>query len=823
LEEFYRARGFFGAQVLIRVRADPASGGTALTYLIQSGPRATISTVVFQGETAPFTPAQLVEQLEQRPGRPYDQSTLREDVDRLQTWLVQQEHRAADVRPPTESIDAAANTVALTYPIEVGPRVTAVVEGADLEDLRRRNLLPFLGEQGFDEALVTQAAGRVRRYYQEQGHYRVQVESRIEEEGDELRVVLTVAPGPVYTLEEVRFTGNETFGAESFTDLIATAPRGALARFGLGSRGRLVTEELDADLENILAFYRWEGFPAAEIGPARVEEQGSELRVEIPIREGLRQVVETLELRGVQAVDPRSLSLPLEPGGPFSPSRLDQALARLRQAYVDRGYAGAQVSARQEWDEGRSRVGVIIEALEGPRILLDRVIVRGNQRTDSDVIRRSIALRPGDPVSQARVYEIERDLYRLGIFSSVDAELTLAGIEASTRDLIVRVREGLPRRVAYGLGFEYSREDDDYGPRGSVSFTHNNVAGRALTLRGDLRVSSRLGDGGDGIDVSSRLLLGQPYLGRYPVPTTYSLFYFDENRDFGNVTRKGARVESHRDFGDRRVGLVYDYRLVELTDAEDPFRAEPEDQDLQISSLVPSFFWDRRDDPLLATRGWSSLAQLQYAFPFLQAEGEFLKLFVQQTQYLPLNGRPPAGLEQVVVASLRAGGIEPFDTLRPELSFPLQLRRQGLPSADVFIDERFFAGGATTHRAYGLDDLGIRGETLILRPGEDRDPGNPRNYYSSGGNGLLLFNLEYRFPLFGPVFGGSVFYDAGNVWPDWRDIDTGDIKQGIGVGLRYNSPIGPIRIDVGYKLDPDPGEEDSENRYQFNFTFGNPF
>jgi outer membrane translocation and assembly module TamA len=132
----------------------------------------------------------------------------------------------------------------------------------------------------------------------------------------------------------------------------------------------------------------------------------------------------------------------------------------------------------------------------------------------------------------------------------------------------------------------------------------------------------------------------------------------------------------------------------------------------------------------------------------------------------------------------------------------------------VFIDERFFAGGPTTHRAYSRDDLGILGQTLILRP-----TGSGPTPAGVGGNGLLLLNLEYRFPIAGP-FEGVAFYDTGNVWADWRRIDLGDLKAGAGAGLRWLSPIGPLRLDVAWKLDREPYEE---TKPVFSLSYGNPF
>ena len=175
------------------------------------------------------------------------------------------------------------------------------------------------------------------------------------------------------------------------------------------------------------------------------------------------------------------------------------------------------------------------------------------------------------------------------------------------------------------------------------------------------------------------------------------------------MTRYGARAEAVRVYGNRRVSLGFDYRIVEPS--VDPGIASNEierlDQPYQVTSLVPTFFWDRRDDPLSPTRGWSSLAQVQYAFPVpaFRTDTEFLKLFVQQTGYYNL-GRPG-----VLAASVRVGTIAPFKAIPTSGGVVLPF-----PSRNVPIAERFFAGGDATHRAYGRDELGIRGETLILNP-----------------------------------------------------------------------------------------------------------
>lgn len=795
LLDLYNERGYLDADVRVRVVTNPETRQAVVTYRAQSGPRSQIGIIEFRGPIEPYAPAELVERLELQPGEPFARRVAREDAERLRTWLIRQGYRTANVDTPEEVIDPEARTVRLVYPIEVGPRLELQVIGAEERQLRRRGLLPFLGDQGFDEALVLQATQRIKDDFQRQGHYEVEIDWDEQRSEGVLQLTLRIQPGPQYTLQEVDFTGNEAFRDERLAELMTTAGRSLL---NLGS-GRLVESELQRDLQNIRSFYALQGYGQAEVGPARIEARDGSLRLEVPVVEGPRQQLGELRFEGVEAIDLGAVrdNLPLRAGGPFHPFLLERMLGILRQAYRDRGYEEAQVSAGVTWNADRTLADVTIRALEGEQMVLDRVIVRGNQRTEREVIQRTLGVEPGQSISETRRLEIERDLYRLGIFSRVQVELSRAGPETAARDLIVRVEEGLPRRVRYSLGLEYG-SDNEIRPRGGFSFVHNNVAGKAYSLRTDLRASTR--------DLSARILFDQPYAGRYPVPLTYSLFGFRERKDAYDVERWGVRLEAVKTFTDRRTSLIYDYRIVEATPrGVVPPLSDREDRSYELSSLIPSFLWDRRDDPVLSTRGWSSFAQLQWAFPALGTEGDFLKLFLQQTQYV--------GLDQfgVLAASVRVGGIEPFSTL-PETDPELP---PSLPNSNIFIDERFFAGGATTHRAYSLDELGIRGETL--RVGE-RDNNGDYDVRGIGGNGLLLLNLEYRFPVFGPVE-GVVFYDAGNIWPDWREIDFGGIKSGVGLGLRWLSPIGPVRVDAGWKLD----RQFYEKSIAYQFSFGNPF
>jgi outer membrane protein insertion porin family len=685
--------------------------------------------------------------------------------------------------------------VSLTYPVDVGPRVELHLTGADPAKLKKRDLLPFLGEHGYDEALVLLAVERLRAWYQRQGHYRVEVDYR-EELGDgRLDLSLDVRPGPVYTLEEVRFEGNREVGDDQLRELTETAPRGL---WGIGG-GKLVDEVLEADLDNLRAYYALAGYRGTEVGPPEIDETESRLTLTVPIVEGTRQQVADLRFEGVESLDLDAVRgrLSLTSGGPFHPRRLDDSLNQIRAEYERQGFDQAQVSAQVDWDPDQTLAAVTVQVLEGPQTLVDRLIVRGNQRTEDEVIRRTIDLERGEPVSRSRLLDVERQLYRLGICSRVEVDLTPAPCGATDRDVLVRVEEGKVRRVSYGLGY-----DTEDGLGGLFGFTHNNLLGKAFSLTVDARVREQR--------QQYRLILDQPYFAKLKVPVTYSVFRLEETRETFEVTKWGTRIDVVEDLGARlagaRLALSYDYRIVEnvVTADLEPFDPDDdfdrEDQTLRISSLIPNFQLDRRDDPLDPSRGWSSVVQLQYAFPFLSAEGDFVKLFAQHTQYFDLGG---AG---VLAASVRAGGIEPLG----ELDMADPLVPPELPSSDIFLAERFFAGGSSTHRAFDRDRLGIPDRSLFPDAAGDLVP--------AGGNGLLRVNLDYRFPILGPI-GGTVFYDTGNVWADWRDIDRGDLRAGVGVGLRYISPIGPIRLEIGWPLDRLAGDDPNV----IFLSLGNPF
>ena len=785
LQDLYRAAGY--GEATVRVGVDVEGRTARVIYRVAAGPRTTVGEIGFEGLPADLPAEALARRLRLRPGVGLEETRVEDDLERLTAHLYREGYRTATVGAPRRQPGTDPYTVDLVYPVVAGPRIELHVTGADLDRLRRRKLLEAFETERYDEALLLATVRAIRRDLQKRGHYRARVSSSVERGDEALRVGLGVVAGPRYELVELDFRGNE-----SLTDAALEAR--AETSVGAGLRpGRLVEDLLAEDLENLRAYYALEGFWQASVGPPEVLIDGTSLRVGIPIVEGPRRLVADLRVEGLPPAVLAPVSLPLVADGPFHPSLVVASVDGLRAALEAAGYLSAQVSSKLVWHD-ETRVEVDLRVLAGPRALIDRIVVRGNRRTSDLLVRRALELEPGMPLSREVLLEAQRRLYRLGVFSRAEVRMAPAPPFAGRRDVLVRLTEGETQRLSYGLGY-----DSEDGLRGLAGYSHANIDRGGVSARFDLLWSER--------EKNARLAFRQPYVGRWRLPVTYSLFAVNEIQESFESRRRGFQLQAERILGKSDYGLLYTYKMVELEDTDpalQPLEIDRELREVEISSFTPSYFRDLRDDPLLPTRGWTAGLQTELAFPVGAADVEFLKLFAQHSRFVPLRRYG------VLAGSLRLGAIEPLGGfLDPTLPSSVLAR-------EIPISERFFGGGRNSHRAYRRDRLGVTGETVLEVP-DEADPAVSRRV-EVGGNGLLLANLDYRFPIAGPL-GGTVFADLGNVWGDWRDLDLGELKTGAGLGLRYLSPIGPLRLEVGWKLDRE-GDEDPSVIF---LSFGNPF
>ena len=820
LQDYYQENGYRSASVRLNVDLDEVRKLADVVFEVQSGPRATIQSISFEGDLGPLEESQLRSALRAEVGKKESRVEMRDDRDRLRGWLLDQGFLEATVGPVAVVFDPNTNTIALRYPVQAGDRIEVRVQGLEKKKLERQGLLPFLGDAGYDPALVRRAVDGIREELQTKGFYRATVQAEeIKSADSEIEagatpstdarrlLELKIDQGPRYRLDALSLDGDLIYPESQLRQLLETRPHQVLDP---GS-GVLVDRVLEEDLRNLGAFYQLEGFSEVEIGEPIVQVGDSEgsgsaqvrsLNVTIPVTLGPRRRVSNLEFDGASALQeelgPDATVLdqlpgkPLEPGGPYHSQRLDDLLDMVRAAFDERGFDRAVVSSEISWSDDGRLADIEVKVLEGPKTLIDRVVVRGNLQTRSGVVRRVLGLERGQPLSRGSLLEAQRRLYQLGVFSSASVtpgpvrqaenrQTEGPGPEMVSRDVIVRLEEGRRWRLGYGVSF-----DSEDGVGGLFSASLSNFAGRASTLRLDLRANEN--------EQRYRLLYTDRSIGRGVTPLSYSLYRVSELISAFRSERYGLQVEAARFFGDVRASVFFDYRNVDLEDENGGGSASstlPDEitrdlLEVELTSLTGTLQVDERNDPLDPTRGVAATLQFERAFSLFGTEEEFSKLFAQTAYYRGL------GRVGTLALNLRAGAIEP----------------ESSGSADrntVPISERFFTGGRTTHRAFSRDELGIPGRTVI--------DGIP-----VGGNGLLLLNLDYRFPISGPV-GGTVFVDGGNVWDDYDEVDLSDVRWGAGVGARYLSPIGPVRLEVGWKLDREVGED----AYEVFLSFGNAF
>jgi outer membrane protein assembly complex protein YaeT len=569
-------------------------------------------------------------------------------------------------------------------------------------------------------------------------------------------------------VESLVFTGNRAVSPRRLRPLVETRPAGLL------QAGRFRQEVLDRDLRILESFYRAEGYPDVVVGPAEIRFSADRTRVQIaiPIQEGLRLLVGDLTVEGARLLTTAELvaAIPLKPGGPWSEQRAEESRRILERLYARHGHLAAGVLLETDRREGRVEVVFRIREGEGTRI--GRILVGGLLTTEERVVRQELPFGPGDPFDPEKLQEAERRLSELGLFERVEVG-PLRPQPAPYADVDVTLREGRPWRLDLGAGYSTDQEWRTF-----LEVGHDNLFG---TGRG-ASVRETLASKGDRSDLVYRAR----HLFDSAWQSEASLFR-EQWREIGyrRQTAGGTAGIQRPLFPDRLRGLrsFFTYRLnwVRRYDVDRTLAAADVVAGSQlVASLTPSLILDRRNNPGDPTRGSSHLLSLEVGDGVLGSEVNFVK-FQLETRWF-LDWLSPT----VIALAGRLGLAAPYG---------------GTPALDIA--DRFKAGGHTTIRGYPED-----------RVGPVDAVGNP-----AGGNGRLLLNAEWRFPVW-RWLGGVLFVDSGTVTPEAGDLLRGSFKTGVGGGLRVGTPIGPLRVDVGYALNGLPRRED---RWHVSFGIGHPF
>ncbi len=790
-------RGYRRARVDARVDLEHAPERATLAFTVTPGVRARLQSVHVSAPTG-LALSSVASQLGVTGGSPYEPEELRRRADRYVEALKGLGYYTARVGLEPRFVDD--QSVALDVTVTPGPKVLVFFTGDALPADRREELVPIAREGTADEDILEDSVLRIIEYLSGQG-YRDATANFTREttsEGD-LIVTFSVARGPLYRLARVEVTGS----AAVSTSELAGAMR--LREGQVFSEGTL-----SADVSALQELYARRGYTQARVVPtaepltSAADARQVPVVVRIEVTENVRTVVASLRFRGNDTLASTELAagLGLQPGQPFFPTQLVIDRDAIEQRYVNAGFRNAIVTGDPHASADGASVDIVFTVDEGTRIYVDHVLVVGNVRTKSEIIRRELQFKTGDPLGLAAVTESQRRLATLGLFRRTRITELGHGAETS-RDIVVTVDEAPASTVGYGGGFEVGQflvSDEsgvasdrlEFAPRAFFEIGRRNLFGKNRSINLFTRVSFRPRnfDRQDLPEQDTRNAFSEyRIVAAYREPRVFGTAadaYLtgtleQQRRSSFNFARRAATAEVARRLT-RKVSVSGDYQInrTELFDEQ----IAPQDQllidrlfpQILLSSFSGSVARDSRDDLLGPTVGAYLSASGQLAARAIGSEVGFFKSFLTAQAF----HRVPRARGLVLATSARVGLATGFPR------FPANIGEAfGQPLKDLPASERFFAGGDTTVRGFALDQLGTP-ETL--------DPGG----LPLGGNGLVILNFELRQRIRGGL-GAVGFFDAGNVFSRVHTIELSELRGAVGFGIRYRSPVGPLRVDLGFK------------------------
>jgi outer membrane protein insertion porin family len=821
LSDYYSARGYRRRAITPRLLPGDSAELVTLRLAVDAGPRTTIRNVSVAGD--PGDPAaKIVNELDLERGRPYDRPAIDARLAAFEDEVRDLGYYEVSVEMTPTFFDEES-VVDLVINVERGRRVRVVFAGDPLPENRRQSLVPIRQERSIDLDLLEDASRNIESFLRQQGYRAAEASYIREDKGGEMVLTFTVNRGPLHRFVSIEVVGNSAVPAADIAPLLALKPGEPFA-----------DNRLTAVTMAVAELYRVRGFPRVAVKPEitwrppeRSEgEQVHPVIVRLLISEGLQSLVGDVSVSGTVAVpEPRITTLlTASSGRPYYRPQLDADRDAIERLYRNEGFANVRVEARVSARDDGTRVDIEWTIVEGPRVVVDRVLVSGNLRTSAEFIRREVAIKPGSAVGEDVLVESQRRLSALGLFRRVRI-VELPHGASLTRDILIEVEEAPPTTIGYGGGVEAGRrlrtgdgslaeERIDVAPRGFFEVSRRNLWGknRAVTLF--TRVSLRPRDPGGapehlldrgGYGLNEYRVVGtfrEPRLFDTPADANFTGFLEQAIRSSFNFRRHGVRVEYGRRL-DNFVGVSGRYSL-DNTKLFDIRSIQPEDEvsidrlfpQVRLSTVTGSVLRDTRLDPVDPAGGTLLGTDVSVALRALGSDVGLVKGFAQGFVYRRLPGRRPF----TVVAGARLGVAVGLERVLPD----------GTAVDDVPASERFFAGGDTTVRGFVLDRLGTP-ETLNAQG------------FPTGGNGLVVLNGELRSPYWKEAAAVG-FIDVGNVFRRAGEIRLGELRPAAGMGLRYRSPLGPLRIDVGFNLDPHLLPTGSrERRTVFHLSLGQAF
>jgi len=756
---YYHKRGY--PKVAVKIISSVANTGDAVNLhivIIQGQP------LIIKNITLPEDAELFIKMIR---GDVFDKDGLERDMKKLREHYKKRNY-IDPVIGPYRFVDGN-----LDIPVDPGPRLHVAFKNNNVFNSKKlKKEVPFLENEEVTGESVSETVNRIRKLYLGKGYYYAQVAAGIERSEHLVKVTFVIFEGEKVLLRKVHING-EKVDLQTVMKIIPF------------KEGKPYDDNLlETGKDDLIRFYKALGYLQFEIKDVKKQfsEDGLEISIEFDVNEGSQTRIDNIEMEGNKKLSQSRIMrfIHIKEGDPYNSVDIGDAKQGVLFFYRSKGYVDAYVEVKSMIKGNKA--SVMFSIIENRQSVMGKMIFRGNKKTKTYVIEREFTVREGDPYSQQEIARIRQRLYKLGIFSEVTIDMLdrddnkiVNDDNKIVRDVLVSLKEGKAGTVELSMGYS------DYEElRGSFDISYRNLGGQ----------NRQIGFRTEHSSVEERYVLNftEPwFLNIRSLPLKMFLtkeFTRAVNLETRDLLYKVDKfsyivgIEKELIIG-LKAGLNYEYSFTNTSDVDPGIILSKEDTGtLNIGSISPSLFYDNRDNPFDPTSGSHHGIVMKFASRAFLSETEFVKASIQNSWYFQLRKGT------VFAFSVRGGAAHSFEE-----------------AEEMPLIERFFLGGRNTVRGYTHDALGPK----------DKE-GNP-----TGGNFFANINTEFRFSIW-KGFGIVAFLDSGNVWQTSDNIDF-PLKHTVGGGVRYSTPIGPVRGDYGYKLNRESGESVGE----FHFSFGQAF
>jgi outer membrane protein assembly complex protein YaeT len=873
IRQLMQENGYYRARVTAESTSNAATQQVNILFHITPGEPAHIGEVKVTGHAA-LSQAQVQDIARMHSGDRVTAARVTNSLQHLRKKFQKQQRVLAQVSIAEQKYHPESNAVDYTFLIDPGPVVVIYAQGFHVSRGVLKRQIPVYEENAVDDDLLNEGKRNLLDYLQSRGLFDAAVDFQKENGPDVLRVIYSINPGPVHNLVHIEIAGNKYFTTKMLRERLQIQVASKFI-----SHGRYSGNLLKSDVAVLQALYVSNGFRQAKI-QTKVDDNyhhsDNRLAVHIQIEEGPQTVVGAVHIDGNQKVSVNAFpELNTSAGQPYSELNLANDRESILNYYFNHGFSHATLEITTTPSPGQpNHEDVTYTIQEGEQFFVNQVMVAGLDHTRDYVVQREIQVVAGKPLSQGDLLDTQSKLYDLGIFSQVDTAVQNPDGSDPQKNVLVQVEEAKRYTFTYGLGLEFETGlpagtsapggSTGVSPRVEFDITRLNVGGRDQTLTFQSHVGR----------------LQQRGLISYEIPKLFNsnrfkLFYtifYDNSLDVSTFTsqRLEGKIDLRQQIGKQQLNhstsitYRFDYRRVKASNLVSDF-SPAEFNLLSLPAHVggPGFTYirDKRDNPLESTKGQYFTLDAFAASSYVGSQADYGRALGQDATYYAF-GHPN---HKFVFARSTTLGLEQVyhgTSVLPPGACQVVLLVNSCPSgiSVVPLPEVFFAGGGNSHRGFGLNEAGPR----------DPDSGFP-----VGGTALFVNSEELRFPsvslpYLGEGFGFAIFHDMGNVFTAEHDMVKGLLRwhqpnpsqclpfvpattpynncvtsfdnsgydytsHAVGLGLRYKTPIGPLRFDFGYNLNPPayitgytstattPFLPERLGHFNFFFSIGQPF